>query len=297
MVFFILLIALSSVVAIQNGIRVTDQNKYPYYVMIGNPHVCGGTLLSYDPAYILTAAHCVDAPVHPTSYVRDKNPYFALYNNIHRTHQKATAIVDWAIHPLYNISGNIDIRYDAAIVKLASPLMPSKRIKRVPFWTPAIASKPPTQAEMIGFGYTDIEGQLAQDLQTLPLDITKFDSVGKEYLESRSSTEPHIACHGDSGGPLVVYYPTVNPQTNETSDMPYVLGDLTRIFGARDVSPDILTCPVSIASALHDDSTQNTVSQVFTNSIALIDWISNVTEIAVEDLRDPFYEPPCKLYF
>lgn len=110
--------------------------------MIGNPHICGGTLISYDPALVLTAAHCVDAPVHPTNYSREKNPYFAQYNDIHRDKQRAVAIIDWNIHPLYNVSGNINIKYDAAIVQLANPLKKSVKIKRAALWSPTLSPRP-----------------------------------------------------------------------------------------------------------------------------------------------------------
>ncbi|KAI8366865.1 trypsin-like cysteine/serine peptidase domain-containing protein [Blakeslea trispora] len=263
--------------------------------MIGNPHVCGGTLISYDPAYILTAAHCVDAPQHPQSFSPQENPYFVLYDDVDRDKQKAVAIEDWHIHPLYNLTGQVDIRYDAAILKLASPLRPSDRLQRVPFWSLAVAQQPPTEAEMIGFGFMDLKGTSAPSLQQLSLSITSFNATDETWIESRSRTEPDIACHGDSGGPLIVYYPTFNYQTNQTESLPYVLGDLTRIFGARDADPETLTCPLAIQDRVHQDHLSNTVIQVFTNVQSLVSWIANVTEIDMLDLQDPFYQPPCKL--
>jgi len=263
--------------------------------MIGNPHVCGGTLISYDPPLILTAAHCVDAPIHPTQFTKDKNPYFALYNDIHRDKQKAMAIVDWTIHPLYNVSGTLNVRYDAAIIQLESPLRKSARTKRVPFWSPSMPLSLPSKAELVGFGYSDLEGHLAQTLQLLPLEITKFDPKSTDYIESRSDTENRVACHGDSGGPLIVYHPVHNPSTNRTVNVPFVLGDLTRIFGARDAKPDQLTCPVALNT--HTNGAQNTVIEVFTNAAGLLDWISSVSGISREDLSNPFYtppHPPCK---
>lgn len=276
--------------AVQWGQDVTNQNKYPFYIMIGNPHVCGGTLISYDPPLILTAAHCVDAPVHPKQFTRDKNPYFALYNDIHRDKQKAMAIVDWTIHPLYNVSGTLNVRYDAAIIQLESPLRKSARIKRVPFWSPSMSLSLPSKAELVGFGYSDLEGHLAETLQLLPLDITKFDPNSTDYIESRSDTENHVACHGDSGGPLIVYHPVRNPATNRTMNVPFVLGDLTRIFGARDAKSDQLTCPVALNT--HTNGAQNTVIEVFTNAAGLLDWISSISGISAEDLSNPFYSPP-----
>lgn len=281
--------------SIQLGQDVSYQNKYPFYIMIGNPHVCGGTLISYDPPLILTAAHCVDSPVHPKQYTRDKNPYFALYNDIHRDKHKAMAIIDWTIHPLYNVSGTVNVRYDAAIIQLESPLRKSARIKRAPFWSSSMSLSLPNKAELVGFGYSDLEGNLAQTLQLLPLEITKFDPNSTNYIESRSETENQVACHGDSGGPLIVYYPVRNPSTNHTVNVPYVLGDLTRIFGARDARTDQPTCPVALSS--HTNGSKNTVIEVFTNAAGLLDWISSVSGISKEDLSNPFYtppHPPCK---
>lgn len=143
-IMFVVTILIKHVFGIQNGQEVTLQYRYPFYVMIGNPHVCGGTLISYDPALVLTAAHCVDAPIHPTEYAKGKSPYFVLYNDIHRDKQRPMAIVDWHIHPLYNVSGSVDIKYDVAIVRLESPLKKSARVKRVPFWSPNMSLTVPS---------------------------------------------------------------------------------------------------------------------------------------------------------
>ncbi|KAI8639079.1 hypothetical protein BD408DRAFT_421932 [Parasitella parasitica] len=200
------------------------------------------------------------------------------------------AIIDWTIHPLYNVSGTLNVRYDAAIIQLESPLRKSARLKRVPFWSPFMPLSLPSKAELIGFGYSDLEGNLAQTLQLLPLEITKFDPQSVDYIESRSDTENHVACHGDSGGPLIVYQSVINPATNHTINVPYVLGDLTRIFGARDAKPDQLTCPIPLSA--HVDGEQNTVVEIFTNAAGLLDWISSVSGISKDDLSNPFYTPP-----
>jgi hypothetical protein len=148
-------------------------------------------------------------------------------------------------------------------------------------------------AELIGFGYTNSEGHMAESLQLMPLDITKFDPSGQEYIESKSITEDHVACHGDSGGPLIVYYTVFNPSTKRNTTVPYVLGDLTRIFGARDISPDHLTCPIAIEANKHStSSSENTVTEVFTNVASFLDWVSSVSGISQENLSNPFYTPP-----
>jgi hypothetical protein len=145
---WILLCLLTSVVCIQFGMQVSDPYEYPYYMMLGNPHICGGALLSYDPAYVLTAAHCVaDASSHPSDHDKDDNPYFVGYHDTNRKNQKTMRIADWVIHPSYNISNTVDMNYDVAIVKLESPLKISNRIRRIALWSSNMTSSIPTQGK------------------------------------------------------------------------------------------------------------------------------------------------------
>lgn len=122
----------------------------------------------------------------------------------------------------------------------------------------------------------------------MDLKITQLDSNGADYIESKTNMEDQIACHGDSGGPLIIHESLIDPSTNKSESVPFVLGDLTRIFGARDVDSNQLSCPVPI------NSTNTAVTQIFTNSVSLLDWISTVSGISKENLTDPFYSPPCK---
>lgn len=146
---------------------------------------------------------------------------------------------------------------------------------------------------MIGFGYTSLNQPEAKQLQRLQLDITRFNPNGFYNVEARSDTEEHIACHGDSGSPLVVYHTVENPTTKKNVTVPFVVGNLARIFGARDFSPTKLTCPIPLETANHGfNSSLNTVTESFCNTASMIDWISSATGISVNDLTDPFYSPP-----
>lgn len=147
--------------------------------------------------------------------------------------------------------------------------------------------------ELVGFGYTGLNQPEAKVLQRLQLDITRFDPNGFYNVEAKSDTEEHIACHGDSGSPLIVYHTVNNPVTHKNITVPFVLGNLARIFGAHDLNPKTLTCPIPHEVNSHSfNSSQNTVTESFCNVANMLDWISQVTGISKENLSDPFYMPP-----
>lgn len=149
MKFILLLFYIFNVAScIQYGTDVLEINQYPFYIMIGNPHICGGTLLSYDPPFVLTAAHCVaDAGLQPSNFSKQENPYFVNYYNAHRDKQKSISILDWTIHPKYNVSGTVNLNYDVAIVQLATSLKRSSKVKRVPLWSSTMISSIPVRGK------------------------------------------------------------------------------------------------------------------------------------------------------
>ncbi|CEJ00230.1 hypothetical protein RMCBS344292_14292 [Rhizopus microsporus] len=255
--------------------------------MIGYPHLCGGTLLSYSPAFVLTAAHCVaDADHHPSDYSKEQNPYFVSYRDVHRHRQRMAGIADWIVHPLYNVSSTINPSYDVAIVKLDSTLRPSRRVRRAPLWSPEITQLSSTQGEFVGFGYTDLDGSQAKVLQKLVLNITRFDNTSN--IEAKTDTDEQIACHGDSGSPLITRQPMTDPKDkSQTIHVSFVLGNLVRIYGARDVKAP--TCPVPD----RENNMTSSVTESFANVASVLDWISQVSGISTHNLTDPWYEPPC----
>ncbi|CAO3579416.1 unnamed protein product [Absidia cylindrospora] len=153
------------VTCIQEGITVTDSTFYPFYVMLGNPHVCGGTLLSLNPPKVMTAAHCVMDSPHPSELIakKQKNPYFVGYSHADRRQQRLMSIVDWVIHPAYdhpdkNGDHQHPQEYDIAILTLASPLAPSKYVSKASIWSPALLDRPDRhdshlEGTLIGYGY------------------------------------------------------------------------------------------------------------------------------------------------
>ncbi|KAI8139722.1 trypsin-like cysteine/serine peptidase domain-containing protein [Fennellomyces sp. T-0311] len=197
LVVTLLSFTLISVYAIQDGEEVTDPSAYPFYVMLGNPHVCGGIIISFNPAIILTAAHCVaDAP-HPLTLPH--NPYFVGYGHTNRKHQTINPIVDWVVHPEYeNSRGQINMHHDLAIVKLQKSLKPSDRIDRVALWA-AKNINIPRQAILMGYGYTHVDQPEARTLQRISLNVTRFTAGYSDMVEAMSAQDNEKACHGDSG--------------------------------------------------------------------------------------------------
>ncbi|KAI8969739.1 trypsin-like cysteine/serine peptidase domain-containing protein [Pilobolus umbonatus] len=262
---FILLF--SSVYGIKNGKTVTDISDYPFYIMISNPHLCGGTLLSYNPAYVLTAAHCIESNTSNSTYA-------VHYGHAEREYQIRTPILDWKIHPNYRSSGKINEKYDVAIVQLKYPLKKSQYVRRVPLWSSPLPQ--PIQGELIGFGYTGSSLIEAPTLQSLTLNITKLSSDKIEGIAKEGS----VACHGDSGSPLMVRQSILS--SGEWVNVPYVIGTLARIYGVRDINASTLTCPIPIA--------QMQVTQSFCNVNTILNWISVQTRLSLEELTSPELE-------
>ncbi|KAI8393996.1 trypsin-like cysteine/serine peptidase domain-containing protein [Radiomyces spectabilis] len=259
--------------------------------MLGNPHVCGGIILSLDPAIILTAAHCVvDAP-HPSTL--SKNPYFVGYGHIERSYQYTAAVKDWMIHPKYRQQNNdTDMHYDVAILRLATPLTESANVQRVAIWPSDRVLPSHTIGTLMGFGYTTVGGSEAVVMQRITLNVTRFIANSPDMVEAISYPRQAMACHGDSGSPVVVYVPaSLSPGERTARFAPYALGPLARIFGVRDLESERQTCPVPHPANNSSDMVINS----FCNYSYMLGWIAEETGISIDDLTDPFTMAPEKL--
>lgn len=199
---FLLTIIIPSVVAIYNGTTVTDPTIYPFFVMLGNPHVCGGVIISYNPPIVLTAAHCVADAHHPSTLpLGASNPYFAGFRGTDRRKHKINRIVDWVIHPSYmDVRGEIDMHYDIALIKLHVPIEPSSSVSRVALWPEQEELINPRQGVLMGFGYLGTADQdQANILQQMVLDVSRFSLASQEMIEAVTPLDFGWACHGDSG--------------------------------------------------------------------------------------------------
>ncbi|KAG2218391.1 hypothetical protein INT45_011579 [Circinella minor] len=256
------------VFAIQEGTDVADPSAYPYYVMLGNPHVCGGMIISFNPPIILTAAHCVADAEHPLSMTH--NPYFVGYGDVDRKHHIINPIVDWLIHPNYeNDKGQIDMHYDIAIIKLQKPFKPSAHVARVALWSEKDLYIP-RQAVLMGYGYTNVDKPEAKILQRISVNVTKFTAGYSDMVEAMSSRSEEMACHGDS----------------------VALGLLARIFGVYDHDPSHATCPIPLRA----ENNVPTIIESFCNISNMLKWIADESGITVEQLTDPLFVPNSTCY-
>ncbi|KAL1929632.1 hypothetical protein VTP01DRAFT_1770 [Rhizomucor pusillus] len=289
---FLLTIIIPSVVAIYNGTTVTDPTIYPFFVMLGNPHVCGGVIISYNPPIVLTAAHCVADAHHPSTLpLGASNPYFAGFRGTDRRKHKINRIVDWVIHPSYmDVRGEIDMHYDIALIKLHVPIEPSSSVSRVALWPEQEELINPRQGVLMGFGYLGTADQdQANILQQMVLDVSRFSLASQEMIEAVTPLDFGWACHGDSGSPLVVYR-AIESSSGKISFAPFAAGVLARIFGVHDPDQTRATCPIPYKL----QSKVPTIIQSFCNISGALDWISMVTGFSKETLTDPFAVPECK---
>lgn len=296
---------------IQYGHNATDPTEYPFFSAVFGPFSCGGTILSYDPAFVLSAAHCVEGGRHPKDIPRKDNYYHAQYGDIHLNNQTVNTIIDWFVHPKYHETSKANINFDSVILRLENPIKKSSTISRAALWTPAIDAHPTsgknnscmhiqknmtddfffflyTLARHVGFGNTEANKGMTPLMQVLDYRILHIDTEGKEEISVRAFNVTQSECHGDSGGPLFIRRNATDPSTNKTiTDLPFVLGDLTRTI---NIGPKPDGCPVPPPSVGNFSRTTG----AFTNVVASLDWIANVTGISKEHLIDPFWEAPCE---
>ncbi|ORX52056.1 trypsin-like serine protease [Hesseltinella vesiculosa] len=248
--------------------------------MLGNPHLCGGVIVSFDPPQILTAAHCVIDSPHPSTYTpADTNPYYAGYGHTDRRMQTIDTIADWTIHPNYATAN--EPQYDLAIVTMKRPMQRSAHVERAIFWPPSRQERQPEQGALIGFGYVEDDGTEPRYLQRLTLEIEQ-DTTGTTTIHTFAAFDAttRSACHGDSGSPLLAHALFMDPASHIATARPYVLGLLTRIFGVFDPDPTQLTCPVRLDK-------NAPVVQAFCNVSTVLDWLAQTTHLSIDHLTKP----------
>lgn len=182
--------------------------KYPFMAILqikttdGTTSLCGGSLI--DSNSVLTAAHCV---------VDARSITVAVGRTVMSKDQGQLRYATRAfVHPRYN--GLQDNRYDAAVLKLDSPVSGIKPIK-LSTTAQNNLERPGSKLTIAGWGVTRQGGSTPSDrMREVSVPVVSDVVAQKDYasqgtharyfptLMVAAGAKGKDACQGDSGGPL-----------------------------------------------------------------------------------------------
>ena len=186
------------------GGEEAEEGEFPFQVALvtRDTHFqfCGGVFIARDQ--VMTAAHCVDGGLDPTSI-----------QVLAGTHDLTEGgeyidVTRIRIHPDY--SADAFISSDMALLELDGEFM----YPRIELLTPdrIEMSAPGTIATVIGWGLTSVGGEGSEVLRKLKAEIISNDECKTHLNENILETticagkqgSSESTCDGDSGGPLMV---------------------------------------------------------------------------------------------
>ncbi|KAF2880269.1 hypothetical protein ILUMI_25892 [Ignelater luminosus] len=175
----------------------TTHDKHPHQLSLEwyNMHICGASIISSE--WVVTAAHCTDGSSAATLSVRAGSSFQESGGEVRRV----SRIIQ---HENYDA---INIDFDIALLKLASPLSLGKSISLV---AKEVATG--TLVTVTGWGALSEGGSSPSQMREVSVNTITRDAC-KDAYGSSAITDRMIcaggeggkdSCQGDSGGPLRV---------------------------------------------------------------------------------------------
>lgn len=203
---FTVLTSASSIFSKQNriigGLNAT-QGQFPFFASLrshDNEHFCGGTVISCR--FIITAAHC--------SFNKEPNDFFVVVGSILRLGRHDKYLISKIVnHPRFDPHS---IKNDISLVSTLNSIVFYANVNKIALSNDYVDGG--FEAVLVGFGFTNIEGPLADYLQWLTT-TTLTNLKCNSGLDNTSTTlYNHQICtlawsgkgfaRADSGGPLIV---------------------------------------------------------------------------------------------
>ncbi|KAG8518592.1 Transmembrane protease serine 2 [Galemys pyrenaicus] len=210
-------------------------------------HVCGGSIIT--PDWIITAAHCVEAPLNNPSYW---TVYAGILRQSFMFYGGGNKIQKVIVHPSYDTKTK---NYDVALMKLQTPLTfngagpgggaEPDNVRPVCLPNPGLMLEPMQSCWISGWGATSEKGQTSEELNAANVHLIESWSCNSRAVYNGLVTPAMMcagylqgtidSCQGDSGGPLVAFKSNIWWLVGDTSwgsgcakpNRPGVYGNIT----------------------------------------------------------------------